>query len=46
MGEIEKQAAAFEKLDVTVLPIVMNTRAEIQQAMRDLNNGTFIRPAH
>ena len=27
-------------------PIVMNTRAEIQQAMRDLNNGTFIRPAH
>ncbi|MFG6593098.1 pirin family protein [Sulfitobacter sp. 1A13368] len=27
-------------------PIVMNTRAQIQQAMRDLNNGTFIRPAH
>ncbi|MGR3473222.1 MAG: pirin family protein [Sulfitobacter sp.] len=27
-------------------PIVMNTRAEIQQAMRDLNNGTFIRPTH
>ncbi|MEP3688594.1 MAG: pirin family protein [Sulfitobacter dubius] len=27
-------------------PIVMNTRAELQQAMRDLNNGTFIRPAH
>ncbi|MEQ5826285.1 pirin family protein [Sulfitobacter sp. NFXS29] len=26
-------------------PIVMNTRAELQQAMRDLNNGTFIRPA-
>ncbi|MEP2577357.1 MAG: pirin family protein, partial [Roseibium sp.] len=26
--------------------IVMNTRAELQQAMRDLNNGTFIRPAH
>jgi len=24
----------------------MNTRAELQQAMRDLNNGTFIRPAH
>ncbi|MDN4175717.1 peroxiredoxin family protein [Nocardioides sp. SOB77] len=29
MGEIEKQAAAFEKLDVTVLPIVMNTREQI-----------------
>lgn len=27
-------------------PIVMNTQAEIRQAMRDLNNGTFIRPAH
>jgi redox-sensitive bicupin YhaK (pirin superfamily) len=27
-------------------PIVMNTRAEIQQAIRELNNGTFIRPAH
>lgn len=27
-------------------PIVMNTREEIQQAMRDLRNGTFIRPAH
>ena len=27
-------------------PIVMNTRAEIQQAMQDLRNGTFIRPAH
>lgn len=27
-------------------PIVMNTPAEIQQAMRDLNNGTFIKPAH
>ncbi len=25
-------------------PIVMNTRAEIQQAMADLRNGTFIRP--
>jgi quercetin 2,3-dioxygenase len=24
-------------------PIVMNTRAELHQAMRDLNNGTFIR---
>ncbi|WP_298836517.1 pirin family protein [uncultured Roseobacter sp.] len=27
-------------------PIVMNTQAELMQAMRDLNNGTFIRPAH
>ncbi len=27
-------------------PIVMNTREEIQQAIRDLNNGTFIKPAH
>ncbi|WP_435311664.1 pirin family protein [Primorskyibacter sedentarius] len=27
-------------------PIVMNTQAELQQAMRDLRNGTFIRPAH
>ncbi len=27
-------------------PIVMNTEAEIRQAMRDLGNGTFIRPAH
>lgn len=26
-------------------PIVMNTRAELQQAMQELNNGTFIRPA-
>jgi redox-sensitive bicupin YhaK (pirin superfamily) len=25
-------------------PIVMNTQAEIRQAMRDLNNGSFIRP--
>ncbi|MEM1077150.1 MAG: pirin family protein [Pseudomonadota bacterium] len=25
-------------------PIVMNTRAELQQAMQDLNNGTFIKP--
>ena len=24
-------------------PIVMNTRAEIMQAMKELNNGTFIR---
>lgn len=29
MGEIEKQAAAFAQEDVTVLPIVMNTRAQI-----------------
>ena len=27
-------------------PIVMNTQAEIQQAMAELRNGTFIRPAH
>jgi len=27
-------------------PIVMNTRAELRQAMADLNNGTFIKPAH
>jgi quercetin 2,3-dioxygenase len=27
-------------------PIVMNTPEEIRQAMRDLRNGTFIRPAH
>ena len=27
-------------------PIVMNTQAEIRQAMADLRNGTFIRPAH
>ena len=27
-------------------PIVMNTRAELMQAMADLRNGSFIRPAH
>jgi len=27
-------------------PIVMNTAEEIRQALRDLNNGTFIKPAH
>ena len=27
-------------------PIVMNTRAELQQAMADLRNGTFIKPGH
>jgi redox-sensitive bicupin YhaK (pirin superfamily) len=27
-------------------PIVMNTRDELRQAMQDLRNGTFIRPAH
>jgi redox-sensitive bicupin YhaK (pirin superfamily) len=27
-------------------PIVMNTQAELQQAMRELRNGTFIQPAH
>lgn len=27
-------------------PIVMNTQAEIMQAMKELRNGTFIKPAH
>lgn len=27
-------------------PIVMNTREELRQAFADLNNGTFIKPAH
>ena len=27
-------------------PIVMNTKAELMQAMADLRNGTFIQPAH
>lgn len=27
-------------------PIVMNTREELRQAFSDLNNGTFIKPAH
>lgn len=27
-------------------PIVMNTRAELQQAMTELRNGTFIKPGH
>ena len=27
-------------------PIVMNTREQLMEAMRDLNNGTFIKPAH
>jgi peroxiredoxin len=33
MGEIEKHAAAFAKRDVTVLPIVMNTREDITADM-------------
>lgn len=27
-------------------PIVMNTRAELEQAFRELRNGTFIKPQH
>lgn len=27
-------------------PIVMNTKAELQQAMTELRNGTFIKPGH
>jgi redox-sensitive bicupin YhaK (pirin superfamily) len=27
-------------------PIVMNTQDELKQAIRDLRNGTFIKPAH
>lgn len=27
-------------------PIVMNTRQELAQAMQDLRNGTFVKPAH
>ncbi|MBT9383050.1 pirin family protein [Pseudooceanicola sp. CBS1P-1] len=27
-------------------PIVMNTQAELRQAMKELRNGTFIKPAH
>lgn len=34
MGEIEKQAEAFADEDVTVLPIVMNTREQILADMR------------
>jgi peroxiredoxin len=33
MGEIERQADAFAKEGVTVLPIVMNTRAQITRDM-------------
>ena len=34
MAEIEKQASRLQKLDVTVLPIVMNSREQITQDMR------------
>jgi redox-sensitive bicupin YhaK (pirin superfamily) len=27
-------------------PIVMNTREELMQAVKELRNGTFIKPAH
>ena len=27
-------------------PIVMNTQEELRTAMRDLRNGTFLRPQH
>lgn len=33
MAEIEKRASAFEDLDVTVLPIVMNSRKDIMKDM-------------
>ena len=34
MAEIEKQASRFQKLDITVLPIVMNSRDQITRDMR------------
>lgn len=39
MGEIEKRAADFEAAGITVLPIVMNTREQIQADM-DANGVT------
>ena len=39
MGEIEKRAAELSKANVTVLPIVMNTRAQILRDM-ELNGVT------
>ena len=33
MGEIEKHAQSFERADVTVLPIVMNTSEQIRRDM-------------
>ena len=39
MGEIEKRAAELAKANVTVLPIVMNTRAQILRDM-ELNGVT------
>jgi peroxiredoxin len=34
MAELEKEASRLQKLDVTVLPIVMNSREQITQDMR------------
>ncbi len=40
MGAIEKDKAAFAKADVTVLPIVMNTRDQIMRDMKTYNVTT------
>ena len=39
MAEIEKETAALTDLDVTVLPIVMNTREQLMQAVDDYRAG-------